>query len=161
VRLTLTITIVLLTVLASAVAWSRSFSRSANIHRPFAQVYASMSNYFSPNSLRDFQIVSMNKNRSKAELVAKRTVQDQLKWTNWAYCKVPTLRLFDSLQQGDITVRMKLDREGADRTFVTVRAEFQGIYQFAGNSRVQQCSSNGALEKDILRAAGASDGNFD
>jgi hypothetical protein len=155
-RLPLIMTLSLLASLAASSAWSRPLSRSADIHRPFDQVYASVSKYFSPDSRHDFQIVSQNRSKSKAEFVAKRIVQDKMKWSDWAYCEVPTLQLFDTLQQGNITVTVELERESAGHTYVTVTPDFEGVYQFAGNSRTQQCASKGGLENDILRGAGAS-----
>ncbi len=155
--LLLTITVSLFMGLAALLAWSKPLSRSVEIHRPLDQVYAAVSNYFSPDSLHDFQIVSRSRSKSKAEFVAKRTMQDKIKWSEWAYCRVPTMQLLDTLQQGNITVRVKLERESANHTYVTVTPDFEGIYELAGNSRTQQCASNGVLEKDILRAAGAAD----
>jgi hypothetical protein len=65
------------------------------------------------------------------------------------------MQMMYTLQQGNITVRVTLERESADRTYVTVVPVFEGIYQFAGNRATPQCISNGVLEKDLLRAAGA------
>jgi hypothetical protein len=153
----LIITVSMLAGFAVSSAWAKLLSRSVDIHRPIDQVYAAVSNYFSPDSMHDFQIVSQNKSKSKAELVARRTVQDKMKWSDWAYCSVPAMQMLDVLQQGNVRVTVKMERESADHTFVTVTPDFEGIYQFAGNSRTQQCVSNGVLEKDILRGAGASD----
>ena len=150
-----TITVSLLIALAAPLAWSGPLSRSMEIHRPLDQVYAAMANYFSPDSMHDFQLVSHSRTKSKAEFVAKRTMQDKIKWSEWAYCTVPAMQLLDTLQQGNITVTVKLERESADRTFVTVTPDFEGVYELAGNSHNQQCASNGVLERDILRAAGA------
>jgi hypothetical protein len=136
---------------------SEPLGRSADIHRPFNQVDKAVTEYFAPDSMHDFQIVSQSRTRSKAEVVARRTVQDKLKWSQWAYCKMPAMQMVYTLAQGNVTVRVKLDRESADRTYVTVTPAFEGIYQFAGNQSTRQCMSNGVLEKDILRAAGASD----
>jgi len=151
-----TITLSLIVGLLASPAWSRPLSRSVDIHRPFDRVYSAVSEYFSPDSMHDFQIVSQNRSRSKAEFIAKRTVQDKMKWSDWAYCKVPAMQLLDTLQQGNITVTVKLERESASHTYVTVTPDFEGVYQFAGNSRSQQCASKGVLENDILRGAGAS-----
>jgi hypothetical protein len=152
-----TITVMLLIGLVVQLAWSRPLSRSVEIHRPLDQVYAAMANYFSPDSMHDFQIVSRSRNKSKAEFVAKRTVQDKTKWSEWAYCAVPAMQMLDTLRQGNVTVRVVLERESADHTYVTVTPDFEGIYELAGSSRTQQCASNGVLEKDILRAARAAD----
>jgi hypothetical protein len=137
-------------------AWPQTVGRSVEVHRPLTRVYASLSHYFGPDSMHDFQIVSAGKSGAKGEIVATRTVQDQVKWNQWAYCKVPALQMFDKLQQGNVTVRVKMHRDSADRTWVTVTPDFQGVYALAGNSRTQQCQSKGTLEKDILLGAGAS-----
>jgi hypothetical protein len=156
----LTIVLSLFACLLASSAGGKLLSRSADIPRPFDQVYAAVSKYFSPDSMHDFQIVSQKRSRTKAEIVAKHTVQDKAKWSAWAYCKVPALQLLDTLQQGNVTVTVKVERESAGRTFVTVTPDFQGVYQFAGNTRTQQCASNGVLENDILRGAGASDSDL-
>ncbi len=156
--LTLTLTVAIL--LTSTLAWSTAVSHSVEIHRPFDQVYAAVANYFSPDSMHDFKIVSQTRSKSKAEFVAQRTVQDKLKWSDWAYCAVPAMQMLYVLQQGNITVSVKLEREDADHTFVTVTPQFAGVYQFADKSITQQCVSNGALEKDILRGAGAADSDL-
>ncbi|HEY2105494.1 MAG TPA: hypothetical protein VGH29_06900 [Candidatus Binataceae bacterium] len=140
-----------------AASWSRALSRSVEIHRPMDKIYAAMTNYFSPDSLHNFQLVSRTRNQSKAEFVAKRTMRDKIKWSQLAYCTVPALQMLDTLQRGNITVKVKLERESADHTFVTVTPDFEGTYELAGTARTQQCASNGVLEKDILRAAGAAD----
>jgi hypothetical protein len=155
-RLILMITAFLLIGAAATSPRAQVIGRSVEIHRPLSRVYASLSNYFAPDSMHDFQIVSASKSRSKAEIVATRTVQDQMKWRHWAYCKVPALQMFDKLQKGNITVRVEMHRDSADRTWVTVTPDFQGVYALAGNSRTQQCQSKGTLEKDILLGAGAS-----
>ncbi len=141
-------------------AWPQTISRSTEIHRPFDQVYAAMENYFSPDSMHNFQIVSRSRTKSKAELVATRTVTDQMKWSDWAYCKVPAMQMFDTLQQGNITVRVRIDRQSPARTYVTVTPDFQAQYALAGNSSTRQCTSKGVLEKDILRGAGAADSDL-
>jgi hypothetical protein len=147
----------LIAILAAPSAWPQPAGRSADIHRPLDQVYAGLDNYFSPDSMHDFQVVSRTRTKSKVEIVAKRTVMDKMKWSTWAYCEVPATQMLDTLQQGNITLRVKLDRESANRTYVTVTPDFEGQYQFAGNSTTRPCASNGVLEKDILRAAGATD----
>ncbi len=155
-HLCLSLTLAVAILLASALAWSTA-SHSVEVHRPFDQVYAAVANYFSPDSMHDFTIASQTGSKSKAEFVAQRTVQDKLKWSDWAYCAVPAMEMLYVLQQGNITVSVKMERESADHTFVTVMAEFTGVYQFAGKSITQKCVSNGVLEKDILRGAGAAD----
>lgn len=139
---------------ASAAA-PESLGRSADVRRPLNQVNQALLDYFSPDSMHDFQIISRSRGKSKFEITARRTVADNVKWTQWAYCKAPAMRMLDTLQQGNITVRVKLDRESPNRTYVTVTPQFEGVYQFAGNTNTLQCMSNGVLEQDILRAAGA------
>ncbi|GEM_PF-6189991 len=146
---------VLVFVLVS-IAWPQSFGRSADIRRPFDRVRASMLNYFSPAGMHDFQIVSQSSTKSRAEIVARRTVRDKLEWPELAYCKLPGMQMMYTLQQGNVTVRVKMDRESANRTYVSVIPQFEGVYQFAGNQTTLKCTSQGALEKDILSAAGAS-----
>lgn len=156
----LTIALSLLAGLAASSAWAKPLSRSASVHRSLDQVYTALSSYFSPDSMHDFQIVSQSKHKSQAEFVAKRTVQDKMKWSDWAYCTVPAMQMLDIFQQGSIWVTVTLERESADHTFVSVTPDFKGTYQFAGNSRAQECVSNGVLEKDILRGAGAADSDL-
>ncbi len=142
-------------VLTAAAGWPQPLGRSAEVRRPLSEVDQLMREYFSPDSMHDFHIVSQNRNKAKAEIVARRTVRDKLKWTELAYCKVPAMQMLDTLQEGTITVRVKLERESPGRTYVTVVPVFEGVYEFAGNTNTRQCASNGVLEKEILRAAGA------
>jgi hypothetical protein len=144
-------------VLTAASGWTQPLGRSAEVHRSLGAVDQSVRDYFSPGSMHDFQIVSQSRTKAKAEIVARRAVRDKLKWTELAYCRVPAMQMLDTLQQGNITVRVKLERESSDRTYVTVVPAFEGVYEFAGNTNTRQCTSNGVLEKDILRAAGAPD----
>ena len=154
--LLLIITVSLMTS-ATPAAWAQPLSRTVEIHHPLGDVYAALSNYFSPDSMHDFQVVSHRRTKSKAEFVAKRTVQDQMKWSEWAYCKLPSLQMLATLQQGNITVTVELERESADRTYATVTPAFEGVYALADNTTTRQCTSKGILEKDILRAAGAAE----
>jgi len=156
-RLLLTIAGSLLTGLVWSAGWAQPLSRTVEIHRPLGDVYAALSNYFSPDSMHDFQVVSHKQTKSKAEFVAKRTVQDQMKWSEWTYCKLPTLQMLDTLQQGNIKVTVELERESPNRTYVTVTPTFEGVYALADNSTSRKCTSKGILEKDILRAAGAAE----
>lgn len=126
------------------------------------QAYASISNYLSPDSIHDFKIISVSRSAAKAEFVATRTLRDKTKWSEWAYCEVPTMQMLDTLNRGNVKVRVVLERESKDHTYVTATVDFQGIYNTLGSNgtgasatRTQQCASNGVLEKDLLRAAGA------
>jgi hypothetical protein len=142
--------------LLSAIAASaKPIGHTAEVQRPFDQVYQSMSTYFAPDSMHGFRIVTMSKAKSKARIVATRTIKDPIKWRDWTYCKVPALQLLDTLQGGDVTVTVKMDSAGAHHTYVTVTPDFHGTYTFGGSSNTQQCDSRGVLEKDILRGAGA------
>jgi hypothetical protein len=149
-----------LILLVASSASSRTLRRSVDIHRPFEQVYDSLSNYFSPDSMHDFQVLSKSRSKSRAEFVARRSVQGKLKWSDCAFCKVAPATARHPAT-GQYHVRVKLERESANHTYVTVTPQFEGVYEFAGNSTPRQCTSRGVLEKDILLGAGAADTDLD
>jgi hypothetical protein len=142
---------------AAAAAWAEPIGRSVEISRPFNAVYDSLSTYFSPDSMHDFQVLTESKSKSAGEIVAKRTITDPVKWRELTYCKVPALQMLDTLKEGDVTVTVKVNSAGSNSTYVTVTPDFEGNYEFAGSSHTQQCQSNGELEKDILLGAGAAE----
>ena len=158
-RYRLAVIAALLLSIASVTAWAKPIGRSAEVKRPLDQTYDSLSKYFAPDSLHQFQIQQADK--SSGEIIAKREGVDQNTWHEWAYCSVAASEMLSSLKEGTVTVKVKLDRDGDSHTFVTVTPSFEGIYEFAGTPSTVHCQSNGVLEKDILRAAGASDTELD
>ena len=59
------------------------------------------------------------------------------------------------LNDAIVTVTIKLDQAPRNTTFITVTADFQGIYGLAQDQTTIECKSTGALEDSILALAGA------
>lgn len=67
--------------------------------------------------------------------------------------------LLDSLDNGGVTVKIKVEGVGRHTSYVHVDADFEGTYKSLGATQTaQQCVSKGVLEQNILAAAGASPG---
>jgi len=107
--------------------------------------------YFSPDNGQLFDVVRASKATGSIEV--RRTNIDQITWSRWAYCKVPSSYIFTSLEQATANVAIKLSRDGANRTYLTVTPDFVAQYGFGQSALTVNCVSNGALEADILRAA--------
>jgi hypothetical protein len=144
----------------SSPSWAKDlkpFPQTAEVNKPMEKVFASLRDYFSGGaSNSDFQLVKADE--KTGILVAKRSGIDQRSWGAWAYCKVSTMNLLDTLEDGAVTVKVKLESDGMKKTHVSVISDFEGAYTpVAGGEPIKvKCQSQGILEKEILAAAGAS-----
>ena len=59
------------------------------------------------------------------------------------------------LQDGTVTITVKLKRSTPHSTLASVSADFQGRYALGGNQNTVACTSKFTLEDSILAAAGA------
>jgi hypothetical protein len=59
------------------------------------------------------------------------------------------------LNDAIVTLSVKLEQAPHNTTFMTVSADFRGIYGLAQDQATIECSSTGALENNILALAGA------
>lgn len=125
-------------------------------HSP-SRTYILVRNYLSDPQGADMKIVS--ENPKTHAVVAKRGDINTQTWGEWAYCKLGPSHMLDSLANGSVTVTVNVESAANDSSFVRVVADFQGTYELGSSQTTTRCISNGVLEDDILRAAGASPQN--
>jgi hypothetical protein len=128
--------------------------RSAEIARPTEQVFRALKNYFADSGTHRFELVSAD--QATGKIVARRHGIDDNTWRELAYCEVPAINILDTLQDGTVTVHVRLKPDRPNRTYVTVTADFKGYYALGNAQHTVNCQSKGVLEKDILASAGPS-----
>jgi hypothetical protein len=149
------ITPLLLFILAPAFAIEspRIVPRMQEIQKPADEVYAALKRYFTDARLSRFQLVSEEK-RTRT-LVAKQSGVDPESWSKWAFCETGPVQMIYKLEDGTVTVKVKLDKSSRHSTFASVSADFQGTYGLGANQNKVACTSKFVLEDQILAAAGA------
>ena len=138
---------------AFAIDTPRIVPRIQEIQRPVGEVFHTLKKYFTDASLSHFQLVSADERTHT--LVARQTALDDLTWRNWAFCETGPVEMIYKLQDGTVTVTVKLSKTTPHSTLADVSADFQGRYALAGNQNTVACKSKFALEDQILAAAGA------
>ena len=142
----------------STVSFAREpkpFAHAAEIKAPYAKVFQNLKRFFALDSSHLFEPIEADE--KLGVIRAKRTGIDTQTWGEWAYCKTSPLNLLDSLQDATATVKVKLEKDSATRTHVAVTPDFVAVYSLAGsNTHTVTCESLGALEDQILAAAGPS-----
>ena len=110
--------------------------------------------YFSDMAASQFRLISAD--ARTGTIVAQRSGFDDRSWSEYAYCKMGPGHLLDSLDNGAVTVKVKVEGVGRRSSYVIVDAEFEGRYGGLGSSETtEQCVSQGLIERNILAAAGA------
>lgn len=142
---------------AFAIETPRIVPRMNSVPMPIDEVYARLKKYFSDPLTSHFQLVSADPRTHT--ILAKRSGIDGEAWNDWAYCKTGPMQMIYKLDDGTVTVTVKLEKTTPRVTFASVSADFQGTYHLGANQSVVACSSKFALEDRILAAAGASGGN--
>lgn len=130
----------------------RLIPRSATVDRPPGAVFATLKNYFSALG----PLTLEHADEHSDAIVARRQGVDIGTWERWAYCKVSATNLLDTLQSSSAVATVKITRAGRNKSFVTVTADFNAVYALGSQTSNVACLSNGALENEILTAAGAS-----
>ena len=138
---------------AFAIESTRIVPRMDEIQKPIGEVFANLKKYFTDSSLSTFQLVSADERTHT--LIAKQTTTDDLTWRHWAFCETGPVEMIYKLQDGTITVTVKLEKSTPHSTLATVSADFQGRYALGGNQSTVVCTSKFVLEDSILAAAGA------
>ncbi len=138
---------------AFAIDTPRIVPRVQEIQRPEGEVFHTLKKYFTDASMSHFTLVSADERDHT--LVAKQTALDDLTWRNWAFCETGPVEMIYKLQDGTVTVTVKLSKTTAHSTLATVSADFVGRYALGGNQNTVACKSKFALEDQILAAAGA------
>jgi len=139
-----------------AIETPRIVPRMNEIQKPVDQVYATLKKYFTDSSLSNFKLVSEDK--KTGTLVAKLSGIDDESWRKWAFCETGPVQMIYKLDDGTVTVKVKLEKSTRHSTFATVSADFQGTYGLGANENKVACTSKFVLEDDILAAAGAATG---
>ena len=141
---------------AFAIETPRIIPRSQEIKKPVDEVFATVRKYFTDSQLSHFQLVSAD--NATHTLVAKQSGIDDESWGKWAFCQAGPVQMIYKLQDGTVTVTVKLEKATPHSTFATVSADFQGTYGLGANQNKIACTSKFALEDTILTVAGATPG---
>jgi len=137
-----------------AVAQPAVIPRIGQAPHSAGETFRKLKGYFSDEAASQFHLLSADS--KSGIIVAKRSGIDTRTWSEWAFCKMSPSHLLDSLDDGSVTLRIKVDRSGKHSSYVRVDADFEGTYGGLGsNQNTQQCVSNGVLEQNILATAGA------
>jgi hypothetical protein len=148
--------------LATAILWSgTALAQPAVIPRigqaphSASQTFHKLKGYFSDAAASQFHLIWAD--ARTGTIVAKRSGIDTKTWTEWAFCKMSPTHLLDSLDDGTVTLKIKVESSGRHSSYVRVNADFEGTYGGLGSNQTkQQCVSQGMLEQNILATAGAS-----
>jgi hypothetical protein len=138
---------------AFAIDTPRIVPRIQEIQRPVGEVFHTLKKYFTDASMSHFELVSADERHHT--LVAKQTALDDLTWRTWAFCETGPVQMIYKLQDGTVTVTVKLSKTTSNSTLASVSADFQGRYALAGNENTVDCKSKFVPEDQILAAAGA------
>lgn len=131
-----------------------TIARIGQAPRSSRETFGKLKGYFSDTAASQFHLISAD--TRAGTIVAKRSGIDQRSWSEWAYCKMSPSHLLDSLDDGAVTVTVKVESDGRRSSYVHVDADFEGTYSGVGSGQTtQQCVSQGVLEQDILAVAGA------
>ncbi len=126
--------------------------RIGRAHHPAPETFITLKNYFADRAVSGFTLVSADP--KTGTLIAKRTGIDSDTWRQWAYCKMDPSHLIDTLSEATATVNVKVEASGNRNSYVTVNADLEGTYALGSSQTTQQCISKGAMEGNILAAAG-------
>jgi hypothetical protein len=88
-------------------------------------------------------------------IVAERHSIDTQNWGEWAYCKLGPEQMLDTLENGAVTLTVKIKDASGGASDLSVTADFKGTYGLGGSEVTAQCVSKGVLENRIIQAAGA------
>ena len=141
---------------AFAVEAPRIIPRMQEVQKPVDEVFATVRKYFTDPQLSRFQLV--NADNATHTLVARQSGIDDESWGKWAFCQAGPVQMIYRLQDGTVTVTVKLEKATRHSTFVTVSADFQGTYGLGTNQNKMACASKFALKDNLLGVAGAAPG---
>src|ERR1700683_80121 len=131
----------------------RVIPHSAPVNKSASEVFRTLKSYFADRLESKFILISAD--QKTGTIVAKQTGIDSMRWRNWAACNTDPIHMIYRLNDAMVTVTIKLDRSVHDTTFMTVTADFQGIYGLAQDQTTIECRSTRALEDTPLALAGA------
>jgi methionine-rich copper-binding protein CopC len=131
----------------------RVIPHSASVNKPVSEIFQTLKLYFADRLESKFILQSADE--KTGTIVAKQTGIDSDRWRNWAACNTDPMHMIYQLNDAMVTVTIKLDQSVHNTTFMTVSADFQGIYGLSQDQTTIECRSTGALEDNILALAGA------
>jgi hypothetical protein len=138
---------------AGALATPRIIPHAAPVNKPVGDVFHLLRTYFADRLQSKF--LTVNANAETATIIAKQTGIDNVRWREWAVCQTDPVHMLYQLNDAIVTLSVKLEQAPHNTTFMTVSADFRGIYGLAQDQTTIECSSTGALENNILALAGA------
>ena len=131
----------------------RIIPHSAPVNKTVDAVFKLLKGYFSDRVESKFELVSAEE--KAGIIIAKQTGIDSERWRNWAACETDPLHMLYKLEDARVTITIKLEQAPHNTTFMTVSADFQGLYGLAQDHTTIECRSTGALEDSMLALAGA------
>ncbi|HXW84623.1 MAG TPA: hypothetical protein VEJ86_09485 [Candidatus Binataceae bacterium] len=146
-----TVCLLLVASSASALEPPRLIPRSQRIDRPIEQVFTTLKTYFSDPALSMFNLKSAE--RVSGTIVATRHGIDGGTWSRWAACTTSPEQMLDQLEDGAVTVTIKLEPSGNRATFISATADFRGTYGLGSSSTIIECVSKGGLEQSLIAVA--------
>jgi hypothetical protein len=153
IALLLAVAILYPTGMVGALEPPRIIPHSAPVNKPVDHVFLVLKNYFSDRVESKFELISADE--KSGTIIAKQTGIDSERWRNWAVCQTDPVHMIYQLQDARVTLTIKLEQAPHNTTFMTVSADFQGLYGLAQDQTTLECRSTGALEDSILAFAGA------
>ena len=139
--------------IGSALEPPRVIPHSAPVSKPVSDVFRILKTYFADRLESKFQTV--NANEEAATITARQTGIDNARWRQWAVCQTDPVHMLYQLNDAIVTVSIKLEQAPRNTTFMTVSADFRGIYGLGENETTIECKSTGVLENNLLALAGA------
>ncbi|MGH7906419.1 MAG: hypothetical protein ACREP6_07300, partial [Candidatus Binataceae bacterium] len=110
-------------------------ARTGEADAPPAKVFNAVKNYLS--DWTSFKIVSAN--RTHGTIIAQRHGVSAEIWATWTDCGGRPLEMRDTLEASSAALAIKVVGAGANRTKVTVTANFAGTYGIGSKLRTVQC----------------------
>jgi hypothetical protein len=148
------ILVVLVARCSTAVAQPAIIPRLSRAPHDPDRTYTIVKDYFAEPSNGLFKIVRADS--ISRIIIVQRAVIDTRNWGEWAYRKLGPEHMLDTLENGTVTLTVKISRDGHNTSNVSIAADFKGTYGLAGAETTVQCVPKGVLENRVLQAVGAS-----
>jgi hypothetical protein len=137
---------------SSARAQPAIIPRLATVPQVPRRTFERVKDYFSNPENGNFTILRADSGHLM--VVARRNGIDSQSWNDWTFCKLPPDQMLDALEDGTVTLTVRIDGAGDNSSYVSVVANFKGTNELAGKQNTSQCVSKGILENQILKALG-------
>jgi hypothetical protein len=139
---------------AAAQEVPRVIPKRSTVDRPLDAAYGTLKQYFTDSSLSRFTLISSDD--TTHTLVAKESGIGPNDWAALAFCQTSGEQMVYTFTDGTVIVTAKLQAAGKHRTFVSVSADFHGMYALAlaSKSTGLACTSKGVMEDNLISIAG-------